>query len=71
MRKKITIKVLLYVLFVFLAMVILLPMGWMILNSLKTNQELFKNSLTFTPSPQCGGRLQQLSDLYQDHRAHQ
>ena len=66
MRKKITIKVLLYVLFVFLAMVILLPMGWMILNSLKTNQELFKNSLAFTPSPQFGNWVKAWkSGLYQ------
>ena len=45
MKKQTVQKVLLYVLFVFLALVILVPMAWMILNSLKTNRELFQNSL--------------------------
>ena len=38
--------------FVILALIILLPMAWMILNSLKTNQELFRDSLALPAVPQ-------------------
>ena len=51
MKKQTVQKVLLYVLFVFLALVILVPMAWMILNSLKTNRELFQNSLALPAVP--------------------
>jgi raffinose/stachyose/melibiose transport system permease protein len=43
--KKSILKILLNIFFVILCIVILLPLFWIILNSLKTNQELFVNSL--------------------------
>ncbi|MDO5425299.1 MAG: carbohydrate ABC transporter permease [Eubacteriales bacterium] len=52
MKKKTVLKVLLNLFFVFLALIILLPMAWMIINSLKTNQEMFKNSLALPAVPQ-------------------
>ncbi len=52
MRKQKTLKVLLYALFIFLSLIILLPMAWMINNSLKTNRELFQNSLALPAVPQ-------------------
>lgn len=45
MKKHTILKILLNAFFVILALIILLPMAWMILNSLKTNQELFRDSL--------------------------
>jgi raffinose/stachyose/melibiose transport system permease protein len=41
-----TSKILLNLLCIFLCVVILTPLAWVILNSFKTNQELFKNSLS-------------------------
>lgn len=52
MKKASALKVLLYVFFVLLSVIILLPLAWMILNSLKTNKELFQNSLAFPAVPQ-------------------
>lgn len=52
MRKKTVSKIVLHVFFIFLALIIILPMAWMILNSLKTNQELFRNSLALPATPQ-------------------
>lgn len=45
--KKTTIKVLLNLLCIFLGIVIVAPLAWILLNSFKTNQEMFKNSLAF------------------------
>ena len=52
MRKKTVSKIVLHIFFTFLALIIILPMAWMILNSLKTNQELFRNSLALPATPQ-------------------
>ena len=52
MKKNTILKILLNAFFVFLALIILLPMAWMILNSLKTNQELFRDSLALPAVPQ-------------------
>lgn len=66
MKKQTVQKVLLYVLFVFLALVILVPMAWMILNSLKTNRELFQNSLALPAVPQLSNWVKAWeSGLYQ------
>lgn len=45
MKKGIT-KLLLNFLCVVICIIIVAPLGWIVLNSLKTNQELFKNSLS-------------------------
>ena len=52
MKKHTILKILLNAFFVILALIILLPMAWMILNSLKTNQELFRDSLALPAVPQ-------------------
>ena len=52
MKKNTILKILLNAFFVILALIILLPMAWMILNSLKTNQELFRDSLALPAVPQ-------------------
>ena len=39
-------KILLYVFLLILVAVILFPVCWLVLNSLKTNQEMFLNSLS-------------------------
>jgi len=44
MKKTVT-KVVLNLLCIVMCIIIVAPLGWIILNSLKTNQELFKNSL--------------------------
>lgn len=43
--KKTIMKVLLNIFFIILCFIIFLPLLWIILNSLKTNPEMFKNSL--------------------------
>ena len=43
--KNTVLKILLHVFLLFLVAVILLPVCWLVLNSLKTNQEMFLNSL--------------------------
>ncbi|MDK2807605.1 MAG: raffinose/stachyose/melibiose transport system permease protein [Clostridiales bacterium] len=45
MKKSLLYKALLNVFFIFLVLVVLLPMVWLIINSFKTNNELFLNSL--------------------------
>ena len=66
MKKQTVQKVLLYVLCVFLALVILVPMAWMILNSLKTNRELFQTSLALPAVPQLSNWVKAWeSGLYQ------
>lgn len=52
MKKHTVLKILLYAFFIFLALILLLPMAWMIVNSLKTNRELFQNSLALPAVPQ-------------------
>ncbi len=52
MTKKKTLTILVNILFIFLALIIFLPMAWMLVNSLKTNQELFRNSLALPAVPQ-------------------
>lgn len=52
MKKQTVLKVLLYALFILLAAIIILPLAWMFLNSLKTNKELFQNSLALPEVPQ-------------------
>ena len=54
MKKQTVLKVLLYALFILLAAIIILPLAWMFLNSLKTNKELFQNSLALPEVPQFG-----------------
>lgn len=44
-RRELILKVLLNIFFIFLACCIFLPMLWLIINSFKTNNELFSNSL--------------------------
>lgn len=46
MKKQTVTKILLNLFFILLALIIILPAVWLIMNSLKTNVELFKNSLT-------------------------
>ena len=43
--KKLTVNILLNLLCVILGIIIVAPLAWILLNSLKTNQELFKDSL--------------------------
>lgn len=50
MRNKKYATIALNILFIFLVLVILLPILWLILNSLKTNVELFENSLSIPES---------------------
>ena len=52
MKKHTILKILLNAFFVILALINLLPMAWMILNSLKTNHELFRDSLALPAVPQ-------------------
>ena len=54
MKKQTVLKVLLYALFILLAAIIILPLAWMFLNSLKTNKEFFQNSLALPEVPQFG-----------------
>ena len=46
MKKNSTLKILINLFFIVLAVMILYPMFWLILNSLKTNAELYDNSLS-------------------------
>lgn len=52
MKKATVLKILLYAFFILLGLIILLPMAWMIINSIKTNKELFQNSLALPAVPQ-------------------
>lgn len=45
MKKGTVYKILLNILFIFLVLIVFLPMVWLIINSFKTNNELFSNSL--------------------------
>ncbi|MBQ1491289.1 MAG: carbohydrate ABC transporter permease, partial [Blautia sp.] len=66
MKKHTVLKILLYLLFIFLTLILLLPMAWMIVNSLKTNRELFQNSLALPAVPQFGNWVKAWqSGLYQ------
>ena len=66
MKKHTVLKILLYLFFIFLALILLLPMAWMIVNSLKTNRELFQNSLALPAVPQFGNWVKAWqSGLYQ------
>ncbi len=66
MKKQTVLKVLLYALFILFAAIIILPLAWMFLNSLKTNKELFQNSLALPEVPQFGNWVKAWqSGLYQ------
>ncbi len=56
MKKQVS-KVVLNLLCIVLAVIILAPLAWIILNSLKTNKELFKNSLSLPEVWQFGNYL--------------
>ena len=43
--KKTSAKILLNLMCVFICIIIVAPLAWILLNSLKTNKELFQNSL--------------------------
>lgn len=51
-RKQLTI--LTHIVCIFFCLVILAPLAWIMLNSLKTNKEMFMNSLAFPEIPQFG-----------------
>ena len=55
--KKNSIAILLNLLCVILGIIIVAPLAWILLNSLKTNQELFKNSLALPKVWQFGNYL--------------
>lgn len=45
MKKRTAVTILLNIFFILLVLVIILPAAWLIMNSLKTNVELFTDSL--------------------------
>lgn len=52
MNKRKALSALVNIFLIVLCLIILLPMLWLIMNSLKTNQELFRNSLALPAVPQ-------------------
>ena len=49
--KKVFLTVLIHLFLMSLVLIILLPMCWLIMNSLKTNQEMFRDSIALPATP--------------------
>ncbi|MBR3125201.1 MAG: hypothetical protein IKF42_07200, partial [Mogibacterium sp.] len=49
--KKVFLTVLIHLFLMSLVLIILLPMCWLIMNSLKTNQEMFRDSIALPAVP--------------------